>query len=150
MPIVFVAGQTDEQLVAALEQAVPAWEPRRVLVVEDDPDLARVLVRLLEERGASVDVAQTGRQAIEAIERRAPDLLVLDVGLPDVDGFGVVDHLRAAGRGEELPLVVYTAADLGAAQRERLQLGGTHFLTKGHATPGDVEAQVLGLLEALR
>jgi CheY-like chemotaxis protein len=149
VPLVFVGRQSEEELVEALGQAVPALDPRRVLVVEDDPDLGRVLARLLERHGTQVALARTGRQAIESIDRHPPDLLLLDLVLPEGDGFDVVDHLRGRDRLATIPLVVYTALDLGADQRERLQLGRTKILTKGRATPADVEEHVQRLLESL-
>ena len=120
----------------------------RVLVVEDDADLAAVLERSIARHGASVELARTGRQAIDAIARDAPALVVLDLRLPVEDGFAVVDSLRADPRLASIPLVVYSALDLDAAQRERLQLGRTRFMTKGEKTPRDVEEHVARVLAA--
>jgi CheY-like chemotaxis protein len=120
-----------------------------VLIVEDDPDLGRVLARLLERHGTQVLLARTGRQAIELIDRQRPDLLVLDLILPEGDGFDVVDHLRSDEHLQQIPLLVYTAIDLDAAERERLQLGRTRIMTKGRSTPADVEEHVKRLLESL-
>jgi PAS domain S-box-containing protein len=149
VPLVFVGRQDEEELLEALANAVPALEPRRVLVVEDDPDLGRVLARMLERHGPRVTLARTGRQAIDAITEQPPDLLLLDLVLPESDGFAVVDHLRADPALASTPLVVYTAIDLDAAERERLQLGQTRFMTKGRSTPAEVEEHVKRLLESL-
>jgi CheY-like chemotaxis protein/anti-sigma regulatory factor (Ser/Thr protein kinase) len=149
VPLVFVGHQNDDELLASLEQVVPALDPHRVLVVEDDHDLGRVLARLLERHGVQVVLARTGRQAIEAVAAARPDLLLLDLVLPDGDGFAVVDHLRADPELATIPLLVYTAVDVDAGDRERLQLGRTEIMTKGRATPADVEAHVKRLLESL-
>ena len=149
VPLVFVGNHDEDELIAALGEAVPALDPHRVLIVEDDPDLGRVLARLLERHGTQVLLARTGRQAIELIDRQRPDLLVLDLILPEGDGFDVVDHLRSDGHLQEIPLLVYTAIDLDAAERERLQLGRTRIMTKGRSTPADVEEHVKRLLESL-
>ena len=149
MPLVFVGGQTDDELLQALSQVVPALGPHRVLIVEDDPDLGRVLARLLERHAAQVVLARTGRQALELIDRQRPDVMLLDLTLPEGDGFHVVDHLRGDEELQQIPLVVYTAVDLGSAEQERLQLGRTRIMTKGRSTPADVEEYVKGLLENL-
>jgi CheY-like chemotaxis protein len=75
-----------------------------------------------------------------------PDLLILDIGLPDGDGFGLVDWLRQQKEMKQLPLVVYSAQDLSENERKKLQLGHTEFLTKARVQPQDVETLVLSML----
>jgi len=92
----------------------------------------------------------TGLEAIELSQQVMPDLLVLDIGLPEADGFEVVDWLRRHERLSALPVVVYTAKDLDETDRERLRLGETtEFLAKGRITPKDFEQRVMGLLAQL-
>ena len=122
--------------------------PGRVLVVEDDADLASILRRSIAQRGVPVEVARTGRHAIDAITREVPSIVVLDLVLPVEDGFAVVDCMRQDRELSQIPLVVYSALDLDGDQRERLQLGRTRFMTKGESTPRDVEREVARLLEA--
>jgi CheY-like chemotaxis protein len=138
-------------LFAALERAVgPRGEPIKVLIVEDDRDLATILRATFERHGIETYHAADGREAIELSQQVLPDLLVLDLGLPEPDGFQVVDWLRRHERLSALPVVVYTARELDAADRERLQLGaGTEFLTKGRITPQDFEQHVMRLLGRL-
>jgi CheY-like chemotaxis protein len=137
----------DDGLEAALRASIPALQADRVLVVEDEPDLARVLASHLEHRGFHVEVARTGREARDAIERSEPSLVVLDVALPGEDGFAVVDWLRSSGRADGLPLLVYTAVDLSPEERERLQLGNTEFLHKAQTPPEALERRVAEVLE---
>jgi DNA-binding response OmpR family regulator len=75
-----------------------------------------------------------------------PDLLILDIGLPDGDGFGLVDWLRQQHDMKKLPLVVYSAQDLSEAERSKLRLGNTEFLTKARVQLQDVETLVLSML----
>jgi CheY-like chemotaxis protein len=75
-----------------------------------------------------------------------PDLLILDISLPDGDGFGLVDWLRQQQEMKQLPLVVYSAQDLNEGERKKLQLGHTEFLTKARVQPQDVETLVLSML----
>jgi len=120
------------QLFAALEHAVAGRdEPFKVLVVEDDGDLAGVLSASFDRHGIQTFHAADGAQAILISQRELPDLLVLDLGLPEVDGFAVVEWLRRQERLHAMPMVVYTARDLDDGDRRRLQLGSTtQFLTK--------------------
>jgi CheY-like chemotaxis protein len=138
-------------LFAALERAVsPRGEPFKVLIVEDDRDLAATLTATFERHGVATFWAADGREAIELSQQVLPDLVVLDVGLPEADGFQVVDWLRRHERLSTLPMVVYTARELDEADRERLRLdASTEFLTKGRITPQDFEQRVMGLLGRL-
>jgi PAS domain S-box-containing protein len=122
-------------------------EGQVVLVVEDDLDLAEVLAATLRRNDINTFIATTGQEAIAMSQRVNPDLLVLDIGLPDTDGFGVVAWLRGHDSLKSLPMVVYTALDLDDAARERLRLGDTtEFLTKGRITPEAFEARVTRVL----
>jgi PAS domain S-box-containing protein len=129
-----------------------AGEPGQVvLVVEDDLDLAEVLAATLRRNDIDTFIATTGQEAIALSQRVDPDLLVLDVGLPDTDGFGVVACLRRHDSLKSLPMVIYTALDLDDAARERLRLGDTtEFLTKGRITPEGFEARVTRVLGLTR
>ena len=141
----------DAELFAALGRAVSARnEPFRVLVVEDDEDLAGVLIATFARHGVQTFHAGDGTQAIEISQRVLPDLLVLDLGVPGVDGFEVVGWLRRHERLHVVPMVVYTARDLDESDRARLRLGATtEFLTKGRITPLDFEQRVMTLLGQL-
>jgi PAS domain S-box-containing protein len=138
-------------LFQALRRAISQREgPFRLLIVEDDPDLAAVLMAMFERHGVETFHAADGRAAIELSQQVLPDMLVLDVGLPETDGFAVVDWLRRHERLSTLPIVVYTARDLDEADRERLRLGdSTEFLTKGRITPQQFEERVIHLLHRL-
>ncbi|MDQ3759366.1 MAG: response regulator [Actinomycetota bacterium] len=138
-------------LFQALERAVgPRVEPFKVLIVEDDRDLAAVLTATFERHGIETFHAADGHEAIELSQQVLPDLLVLDVGLPEADGFQVVDWLRHHERLSAVPMVIYTARELEASDRDRLRLGAsTEFLTKGRITPQDFEKSVIGLLGRL-
>lgn len=134
-------------LCQALERALANQNQMlKVLVVEDDLDLAQVLLALFSRHSIETFHAQTGRQAIQLSQRIMPDLLVLDLGLPEQDGFAVVDWLRQHDRLSRVPLVVYTARDINDQERERLRLGETLFLTKGRITPQEFEQRVIHLL----
>jgi PAS domain S-box-containing protein len=138
----------DEGKLSRTLEQVLASHPRsaRVLLVEDDMDLARVVIATLERHGMETFHAKTGREAIDLSQKTNPDLLVLDLILPEVDGFEVVSWLRRHGRLCDIPLVVYTAKDLTEDDREQLRLGASEFLTKSQVSLEEFEKRVLGLL----
>jgi DNA-binding response OmpR family regulator len=101
-----------------------------VLLAEDDDDLAGVITEMLHSRGFTVCHAHDGAEAIEMSRRLSYDLLLLDPGLPKIDGFGLVDWLRRHNRHRNVPVLVYTARDLDESERQWLRLGPTYFMTK--------------------
>ncbi|HEU4884164.1 MAG TPA: response regulator [Longimicrobium sp.] len=137
-------------LLHALEEAVSVrWKPRRVLLVEDDPDLARVLMEVFSRHGIEALHASSGVEAVDAGRRASPDLIVLDLGLPHGDGYWVVEALKGDDGLGAIPLVVYTARELDEDDRERLRLGHTEFLTKGRVSPEEFEKRVVSLLNRI-
>jgi PAS domain S-box-containing protein len=125
-------------------------ETARILIVEDDIDLANVIADVFSRGSISVTTAQSRQAAIDACFAVQPHLVVLDIGLPDGDGFNVVDWLRQQNGLANLPLVVYSGRDLGEEERRQLTLGPTHFLTKARVQPQQLEALVLTLLRDSR
>jgi CheY-like chemotaxis protein len=117
-----------------------------VLIVEDDEGLAAVLTEGFRQLGIEVHHAPTARQALALCAHIVPDLVVLDLQLPDQDGFAVVAQLRRDARLRRVPLAVYSARDLSEADRKRLRLGETGFFTKGRVNPDEFERHVVDLL----
>lgn len=125
-------------------------EKARILVVEDDADLAQVIATVFSRDTIAVKVAHTLQEALDLCFSLQPHLLVLDIGLPDGDGFNVVDWLRQHENLARLPLVVYSGRDLTPDERTQLTLGPTHFLTKARVQPQQLEALVLTMLRSSR
>jgi PAS domain S-box-containing protein len=120
-----------------------------VLVIEDDFDLARVLIAALEEGGIHVEHAATGKDAIAALERHVPSLIVLDLVLPELDGFAVVNWMRDRAPLAHIPLLVYSAREVSTAEQQQLTLGPTEFVTKSRVSIEEFEARVAHLLFAV-
>ena len=99
----------------------------RVLVVEDEPALARALAITLRARQYEVDVAHTGAVALDLAASRPPDLVVLDLGLPDLDG---MDVLRALRGWSAVPVVVLSARQASDDKVEALDAGADDYVTK--------------------
>jgi DNA-binding response OmpR family regulator len=125
-------------------------EKARILIVEDDRDLATVIGGVFSRETIAVELAFTLDEALEKCFNFRPHLLVLDIGLPDGDGFNVVDWLRQHESLARLPLVVYSGRDLSTAERRMLTLGPTHFLAKAKVQPQQLEALVLTMLRSSR
>jgi two-component system, OmpR family, response regulator len=102
-----------------------------VVVAEDDVELRSVLVRGLGEEGFATTGVGTGRELLEAVERRLPDLLIVDVGLPDADGRDVCQALRA--QGIQTPVLFLTARDALTDRVSGFNAGGDDYVTKPFA-----------------
>jgi PAS domain S-box-containing protein len=140
----------EQPLLHLLQQAlVSSSKHVQVLVVEDDTNLAEVLMTLFERRDIEAFHAKTGQEAIWLSQQLCPDLLVLDLVLPDRDGFAVVEWLRQHNGLKNIPLLVYSAKDLDQSERDRLHLGQTEFLTKGRVTIQEFEQRVVELLQQI-
>jgi two-component system response regulator MprA len=99
----------------------------RVLIVEDDDDIAQVLQRSLRLEGYETRIAGDGEAALGAANDFVPDLVVLDLGLPKIDGMDVARRLRAA---DDVPILMLTARDALAARVEGLDAGADDYLVK--------------------
>jgi len=124
--------------------------PAYVLLVEDDEDLASVLTASFEDAAVHIDHASTRQQAIRHCINRRPDLLILDLTLPDGDGFSFVEWLRQQPALRTLPLVVYSGREVSDVEMTKLRLGPTEFLTKAKVQPQEVEELVLSMVQRMR
>ena len=101
--------------------------PPRILVVDDEPNILTTLVPLLRSHGYEVHTAMTGHDALESVERDNPDLIVLDLGLPDMDG---VDITRLVRDGRSTPIVVLSARGAEGDKVRALDAGADDYVTK--------------------
>ena len=104
--------------------------PRKVLLVEDEDALRRVMKDLLEREGFIVFEAADGVKALDEIDRAAPDIVVLDLNLPRLDGYGVLSHLRARPATQDLPVIVLTAKGDEDSEVRVFEFGASDYLTK--------------------
>ncbi len=119
--------------------------PTRILVVEDDPDIAALIVRCLEKAEFGVDRVANGRDALDAIAARPPDLVVLDLMLPQVTGLEVCRRLRTDTRTAAVPVIMLTARAEESDRIVGLELGADDYLAKPFS-PGELVARVRALL----
>jgi len=117
----------------------------RILLVEDEPDIAEVLRYNLEKEGFEVEVEERGDTALERIRREAPDLLLLDLMLPGLDGLEVARILQRDPRTRSVPLIMLTAKGEEVDRIVGLELGADDYVTKPFS-PREVVLRVKALL----
>ena len=108
---------------------MPAFSPR-VLVVDDEPGLTQPLGEALESLGAAPFVAFNGQQALDELARECPDLVVLDAHMPVMDGFQVLEAIRANPATRSLPVILLTEADNNEEIVRGMRLGATMTQSK--------------------
>ena len=134
--------------------ALPEWDDKRkkvesILVVDDDPIIARLLEIELEASGYEVRLARTGEEAIENAQENRPDLMLLDVMMPGIDGFEVARRLRSDPRTLPVSIIMLTATGLSANRLEGLNAGADDYIVKPFDTP-ELLARVKGVLRRAR
>ena len=120
----------------------PAEGRSRLLLVEDDDDTRHAVARDLEVHGYRVDEARTAAEALLSWERRRPDVVLVDLGLPDLDGTHVVRRIR---RESTTPILVLSARDRERDKIEALELGADDYVTKPFGM-GELHARIRALL----
>jgi CheY-like chemotaxis protein len=105
-------------------------EGTSVLLVDDEDQLRKVMKDLLEREGYDVTEAADGVQALDQVDRHAPDIIVLDLNLPGLDGYGVLNHLRSRPATNDIPVVVLTAHGDEESEVRVFELGADDFLSK--------------------
>ena len=115
----------------SVPEGMAASREPRVLVVDDEEHITELVAMGLGYNGFDVERASTGRAALDAIDRRKPDLIVLDVMLPDLDGFELTRRIRQGeGAGNRVPVIFLTAKDTTADKIQGLRLGSDDYVTK--------------------
>jgi len=126
------------QLLRTLEKHCPAKAPRNVLVVEDDAPTRGLMRAVLEKNGCAVTEAENGLTALQRLDNTRPDIILLDLLMPEMDGFEFITRVRADARYRAIPIVVVTAKTLTEEERTRL---GTHM--QGLIPKGDADGRSL-------
>ncbi len=121
-----------EQLSKELEHiTLSKGKAQAVLVVDDDPGILEMHTRLVEGTGRRAITARNGREALSVLEQQTPDLILLDLMMPEMDGFAVLDELRSRESTREIPVIILTARLLSDADLERCNRGVASILGKG-------------------
>jgi CheY-like chemotaxis protein len=132
-----------ERLVAVLSRY---RRDRSVLVIDDDPGLRSLVRRTLEREGYGVVEAENGRVALDRMREATPGVILLDLMMPDMDGFDFITELRHEEPWRDIPVIVITAKDLTAEERERLNGHVRRILQKGADGRGSFLTEVRELV----
>ena len=115
---------------------------RRALVVEDDPIEQRMIATTLRDMGLEATTCSSGADALAWLETEKPDLITLDLMMPGMDGFEVLDEIRRRAGLRQIPVIIITAKDIEAEDRERLNAGFAAVINKGPAQRGELLREV--------
>ena len=119
---------------------------RKVLLVEDDLDVSRMYQFKFAESDFLVNVAANGRECLDALEADMPDVIVLDLKMPVMDGFQVLRRLCAEPTWRGIPVVVLSSREADAEVKQALDLGATDFFVKYRSRPEDVVVKIQQVL----
>jgi threonine synthase len=136
----------EEGLLAALNRVAPDRFPR-VAIIDDMADARRLVRRILQSQGDfTIFEAGNGREGLELIRRERPDLVVLDLMMPEMDGYAVLDALKADPTTAEIPVIVSTAKELTDEERNRLKGQIQSLKQKGDFMSDDFLDEVRSLI----
>jgi len=137
-----------KRLTAILHNYKSADATRRVLVVEDDARMRKMLRTRLEKQGWTVIESENGRVALERMADGQPDLILLDLMMPEMDGFQFVEQVRTREGWRSIPIIVITAKDLNEEDRQRLNGYVEGILQKGTYKPEELLREVRDAVQA--
>jgi len=137
-----------DRLAAVLQRYDCARPPCPLLVVEDDPVMRDMLRRRLEKEDWTVIEAENGRVALERMAQSRPDLILLDLMMPEMDGFQFLDEIRQRKDWQAIPVIVITAKELSAEDRQRLNGSVEKILQKGAYGREELIREVRDLVKA--
>ena len=118
-----------------------------VLVVDDEPNIVLSLEFLMEQAGFEVVTAEDGEQALARVNDSQPDLLLLDISLPGISGFDVLERLRSEAATAQLPIIMLTAHGRDVEREKGMALGADDYITKPFSTQSLVEKVKALLIE---
>lgn len=119
----------------------------KILVVEDDKFLRDLLVRKLNEEHFNLEIAIDGSEAINKINDWMPDLILLDLIIPGVDGFEVLKRIKEAPATSKIPVVILSNLGQQEEVERGLSLGAADYLVKAHLTPGEIIDKIKDILK---
>ena len=135
-----------EDLLAALRRSIPL-NKARILIVDDDADARHVLLAHLEDEAYECRQATNGKEALVAMEEFMPDLVFLDLMMPEMDGMTFLSHVRAEPRFQWMPVVVVTAKELTPEEAEQLRNTAHNVVKKGGVFEADLKRIMRRLLQ---
>jgi DNA-binding response OmpR family regulator len=120
-------------------------EPHKILIVDDDPYILMSLEFLMKKHGYNVMVARNGAEALEIVNSQVPDLILLDIMMPDVDGYAICQHIKSTKKLQDAKVVFMSAKTKEADIQKGYDLGASLYITKPFSTR-DLIKQIQELL----
>ncbi|MFC1663730.1 response regulator transcription factor [Patescibacteria group bacterium] len=119
---------------------------KKILLIEDDPFLIDIYTTKFKEVGFSVEVAENGEEGLKKIQKKIPDLVVLDIVLPHVDGWEVLKEIKTNPKTKNLKVVILSNLGQKGEIEKGQELGATKYLIKAHHTPKEVAEEIKKIL----
>jgi DNA-binding response OmpR family regulator len=124
---------------------------KKILLVEDDPFLIDIYQKKLEDSGFKVEVAENGEKALEILKEKVFDLMLLDIVLPRIDGWKILEEIREMKKErkdlEKMKIVIWSNLGEKEDVKKGISLGATSYLIKANFTPSEVVKEIKRLLE---
>lgn len=121
---------------------------KNILLVEDDPFLIDIYTKKLKELGYAADVALDGQEAMKKLQEKLPDLLLLDIVLPNMDGWEILRKIKKDDNLKKLKVVILSNLGQKSEVEKGLTLGANKYLIKAHYTPSQVVAEIKTMLNS--
>ena len=121
--------------------------PKNILVVEDDKFLRELIIRKLDEEGYTTSEAVDGEEGAKKTKEEKPDLVLLDLILPGIDGFEVLASIKQNPQTSSIPVIILSNLGQTEDVEKGLKLGAIDYMVKAHFTPGEIVEKVKGVLE---
>ncbi|GEM_PF-1105806 len=139
-----------DKLLSTINRFIPQdkLENCHVLIIEDDPDTQDVLQRTVERQGWSSQVAENGRVGLDKLRQHIPDIVLLDLMMPEMDGFEFLSTMRQNADWQSIPVIAVTSKTLTESDRKQLSLQAQKVLEKGNYTKDDLLRQIRNVLSA--
>ena len=120
---------------------------KTILLIEDDPFLIDIYVTKLEEAGFSIDVANSGDQGLNMIKKAMPDLLLLDIVLPQISGWEILEKIKQDKKLKNLKVIILSNLGQKDEVKKGLNFGATRYLIKAYYTPSQVVEEIREVLK---
>ncbi|MDO8436194.1 MAG: response regulator [bacterium] len=119
----------------------------KILLIEDDPFLIDIYTTKLKEKGFKVSVAVDGQEAIRKVDEENPDLALLDIVLPQLDGWEILRKIKSNPKSKDLKVIILSNLGQKEEVEKGLRLGATKYLIKAHYTASEVVAEINKILK---
>lgn len=119
---------------------------KNILLIEDDPLLIDVYSTKLKQSGFEVRVVENGEKALAAVAEQKPDLVLLDIVLPHVDGWDILQNLRSSETLQGIKIVILSNLGQKEEIEKGLRLGAAKYLIKAHYTPSEIVQEIIKLI----